>query len=227
MQSRGRFRVRCSDLAGPFLGGRDDVEPLRRRAAPISARKPRGLRSLTRDERMRADGARGWLNRGRPKRVLLAWEYGAGRTHYSNLLAVASHLRASGVECLAALYDNSAADREFAAIGVRTIQNFVWPSQRNGQAGGTARGSTVSPISLPTLVSTPASPSPQPWRTTMPSSRCSSRILSFAIRPMVRCWWRVSTCRLSRWGSVCACRQSSMGASRSFRVAGHSRAHCA
>ena len=73
--------------------------------------------------------------RQRPRRVLLAWEYGAGRTHYSNLLAVASHLRASGVECLAALYDNSAADREFAAIGVRTVQNFVWPSQRAGQSG--------------------------------------------------------------------------------------------
>jgi len=71
----------------------------------------------------------------RAKRVLLAWEYGAGRTHYSNLLAVATHLRASGVECLAALYDNSAADREFAAIGVHTIQNFVWPSQRAGQNG--------------------------------------------------------------------------------------------
>lgn len=71
----------------------------------------------------------------RRKRVLLAWEYGAGRTHYSNLAAVAAHLRASGIECLAALYDNSAADREFAAIGVRTIQNFVWPSQRAGQSG--------------------------------------------------------------------------------------------
>jgi UDP:flavonoid glycosyltransferase YjiC (YdhE family) len=73
--------------------------------------------------------------RERPRRVLLAWEYGAGRTHYSNLLAVASHLRASGIDCLAALYDNSAADREFAAIGVRTIQNYVWPSQRAGQSG--------------------------------------------------------------------------------------------
>ena len=73
--------------------------------------------------------------RARRKRVLLAWEYGAGRTHYSNLKAVAEHLRASGVECLAALYDNSAADREFASVGVRTVQNFVWPSQRNGRSG--------------------------------------------------------------------------------------------
>jgi hypothetical protein len=71
----------------------------------------------------------------RRKRVLLAWETGAGRTHYGNLLAIATHLRASGIECLAALYDNSAADREFAAIGVRTVQTFVWPSQR-GDIGG-------------------------------------------------------------------------------------------
>ncbi len=66
------------------------------------------------------------------KRVLLAWEYGAGRTHYSNLCAVAGHLRASGVDCLATLYDNTAADREFARVGVRTVQNYVWPSQRAG-----------------------------------------------------------------------------------------------
>jgi hypothetical protein len=70
------------------------------------------------------------------KRVLLAWEYGAGRTHYSNLCAVAGHLRASGVDCLAALYDNTAADREFARVGVRTVQNYIWPSQRAG--GGVA-----------------------------------------------------------------------------------------
>ncbi len=70
------------------------------------------------------------------KRVLLAWEYGAGRTHYSNLCAVASHLRASGVDCLAALYDNAAADREFARVGVRTVQTYVWPSQRAGESGG-------------------------------------------------------------------------------------------
>ena len=67
---------------------------------------------------------------GSPKRVLLAWEYGAGRTHYGNLLAVARHLREAGVECLATLYDLSNADREFAAIGVRTIQAFVWPGQK-------------------------------------------------------------------------------------------------
>jgi hypothetical protein len=71
----------------------------------------------------------------RRKRVLLAWETGAGRTHYGNLLAIATHLRASGIECLAALYDNTAADREFAAIGVRTIQNYVWPSQRGEFSG--------------------------------------------------------------------------------------------
>ena len=68
---------------------------------------------------------------GRPKRVLLAWEYGAGRTHYGNLLSVAAHLRASGIECLAALCDTSS-DREFIALGIHTIQNFVWPSQRRG-----------------------------------------------------------------------------------------------
>ena len=87
---------------------------------------------------------RGWLEQAKPKpkRVLLAWEYGAGRTHYSNLLAVASHLRASGVDCLAALYNNTAADREFATIGVRTIQNFVWPSQRRGH--GTWRANTIN-----------------------------------------------------------------------------------
>ncbi len=68
------------------------------------------------------------------KRVLLAWEYGAGRTHYSNLCAVAGQLRASGVDCLAALYDNTAADREFARVGVRTVQSYIWPSQRAGQS---------------------------------------------------------------------------------------------
>ena len=65
-----------------------------------------------------------------PKRVLLAWEYGVGRTHYGNLLSVARHLRRAGVECLAALHDLTAADREFAAIGVRTVQNFIWPGQK-------------------------------------------------------------------------------------------------
>ena len=73
----------------------------------------------------------------RRKRVLLAWEYGAGRTHYSNLCAIAGHLRASGVDCLAALYDNTAADREFAGVGVHTVQSCVWPSQRLGQSGWT------------------------------------------------------------------------------------------
>src|SRR5665213_1510263 len=93
---------------------------------------------------MQARDVREWLKRPRPKRkrVLLAWEYGAGRTHYSNLLAVASHLRASGIECLAALYDNSAADSEFRAIGVHTMQNFVWPSQRREQTGW--RGTPVN-----------------------------------------------------------------------------------
>jgi len=71
----------------------------------------------------------------RPKRVLLAWEFGAGRTHYANLLNAARHLRAAGVECLATLYDNTAADREFAAIGVRTMQSYVWPSQRRWHPG--------------------------------------------------------------------------------------------
>ena len=79
---------------------------------------------------MLAKGGRGWLKKKRRKRVLLAWEYGAGRTHYGNLLAVARHLKASGIECLATLHDNSAADAEFAAIGVHTLQNFIWPSQR-------------------------------------------------------------------------------------------------
>jgi hypothetical protein len=79
---------------------------------------------------MFAKGGRGWLKKKRRKRVLLAWEYGAGRTHYANLLAVARHLKASGIECLATLHDNSAADAEFAAIGVHTLQNFIWPSQR-------------------------------------------------------------------------------------------------
>lgn len=74
-------------------------------------------------------------SRGPRKRVLLAWESGAGRTHYANLLAVAAHLTASGIECLAALYDNTAADREFAAIGVRTVQTFVWPGQRADNGG--------------------------------------------------------------------------------------------
>jgi hypothetical protein len=93
---------------------------------------------------MQARDVREWQKWPRPKRkrVLLAWEHGAGRTHYSNLLAVASHLRASGIECLAALYDNSAADSEFRAIGVHTMQNFVWPSQRREQTGW--RGTPVN-----------------------------------------------------------------------------------
>lgn len=69
-------------------------------------------------------------SRLQPKRALLAWEFGAGRTHYGSLLAVARHLRRAGVECLATLHDLGVADREFAAIGVRTVQNFVWPSQK-------------------------------------------------------------------------------------------------
>jgi hypothetical protein len=80
---------------------------------------------------MFAKGGRGWLKKKRRKRVLLAWEVGAGRTHYSNLLAVASYLKTSGIDCLATLGDASAADREFAAIGVRTVQNYVWPSHRS------------------------------------------------------------------------------------------------
>jgi len=66
---------------------------------------------------------------GRPKRALLAWEFGSGRTHVGNLLGVAGHLRRSGVECLAALYDLRFAS-EFAALGIPVVQNYVWPARR-------------------------------------------------------------------------------------------------
>ena len=79
-----------------------------------------------------ADGPR---PRGEPspsfvgKRVLLAWEFGAGRTHVANLLGVAARLREAGVECLATLYETSFAD-EFAALDIPVVQNFVWPARR-------------------------------------------------------------------------------------------------
>ena len=65
----------------------------------------------------------------RTRRALLAWEFGAGRTHIANLLGVARHLRAAGVECVATLYDPRFA-AEFAALGIPVVQNYVWPARR-------------------------------------------------------------------------------------------------
>jgi len=73
-----------------------------------------------------------------PRRALLAWEFGAGRTHIANLLGVASHLAASGVQCVAALYDPRFAD-EFAALNIRVVQNYVWPTRRRSAAGWVER----------------------------------------------------------------------------------------
>ncbi|MBB4000454.1 glycosyltransferase [Aureimonas pseudogalii] len=70
----------------------------------------------------------------RPRRALLAWEFGAGRTHVLQILGLARHLREAGVECLAALYEPSLRD-EFAAIGVPVIQTYVWPGRRRLAAG--------------------------------------------------------------------------------------------
>jgi UDP:flavonoid glycosyltransferase YjiC (YdhE family) len=63
------------------------------------------------------------------KRALLAWEFGAGRTHIGNLLGVGRHLRDAGVQCVATIYDPSFA-AEFAALGIPVVQNYVWPARR-------------------------------------------------------------------------------------------------
>ncbi len=69
-----------------------------------------------------------------PRRVLIAWEFGAGRTHALHVLGVARHLRDAGVECLAALYEPSMGT-QFAAIGVPVVQTYVWPGRRRLAAG--------------------------------------------------------------------------------------------
>jgi hypothetical protein len=61
-----------------------------------------------------------------PARVLLAYEFGAGRTHVSHLLSVAGRLREAGVECLATLYDLRSAP-EWEAQGIPVVQNYLWP----------------------------------------------------------------------------------------------------
>jgi len=66
---------------------------------------------------------------GRPPRVLLAWEFGAGRTHMLNLAGVAAHLRQAGVEGLASLYETRFAP-EFGRLDIPVIQNYVWPARR-------------------------------------------------------------------------------------------------
>lgn len=68
------------------------------------------------------------------RRALLAWEFGAGRTHAVNLLGVAKRLRAAGVECLATLYDLRFAE-EFSALAIPAIQNYVWPARRRAPLG--------------------------------------------------------------------------------------------
>ena len=65
----------------------------------------------------------------RQKRALLAWEFGAGRTHIANLLGVGRHLRDAGVQCVATLYDPGFA-AEFAALGIPVVQNYIWPARR-------------------------------------------------------------------------------------------------
>lgn len=65
----------------------------------------------------------------RPGRVLLAWEFGAGRTHVRNLRDVAARLRRQGVECLAALYRPRFA-AEFEDLGIPVVQTCVWPGRR-------------------------------------------------------------------------------------------------
>lgn len=62
-------------------------------------------------------------------RALLAWEFGAGRTHAVQILGVARQLKARGVECLAALYEPMMLE-EFAALGVPVVQTYVWPGRR-------------------------------------------------------------------------------------------------
>ncbi len=68
----------------------------------------------------------------RRPRALVAWEFGAGRTHVANVLGVVRQLRRAGFDCLAALYETET-DNEFAALGVSTVQNYVWPSWRRHQ----------------------------------------------------------------------------------------------
>lgn len=73
-----------------------------------------------------ADPAQGGTRR---PRALLAYEFGAGRTHVSHILGVARRLRAAGVECLASLYDLRSAP-DFAAIGIPAVQSYLWPGRR-------------------------------------------------------------------------------------------------
>lgn len=70
----------------------------------------------------------------RQKRALLAWEFGAGRTHIANLLGVARHLRDAGVQCVATLYEPRFAP-EFAALGIPVVQDYVWPARRRAPTG--------------------------------------------------------------------------------------------
>lgn len=75
--------------------------------------------------------------RRRP-RILLAWEFGAGRSHAAKLAAVGAHLRAAGADCLAALYEPGA-DTSFARLGIPVVQNVVWPARRRLQQPVEAR----------------------------------------------------------------------------------------
>ncbi len=78
------------------------------------------------------------MSHGEAKRALLAWEFGAGRSHARHLLGVAGHLKRAGVDCLAALYEPSFA-HEFAAIGVPAVQTYVWPARRRAPFGWSER----------------------------------------------------------------------------------------
>lgn len=67
-----------------------------------------------------------------PRRALLVWEFGAGRTHAINLLEVGKRLVADGVQCLASLHETRFAP-EFAAMGIPVVQAIVWPTRRFGE----------------------------------------------------------------------------------------------
>lgn len=82
--------------------------------------------------------SRGHSHDAPPRRALLAWEFGAGRTHVRHLVGVARHLRAAGVECLATLYEMHLAP-ELEALGVPCVQNYVWPARRRAPLPWTER----------------------------------------------------------------------------------------
>ncbi|WP_188608137.1 nucleotide disphospho-sugar-binding domain-containing protein [Chelatococcus reniformis] len=73
----------------------------------------------------------------RRPRALLAWELGS-RGNVAILLGVAAHLRAAGIECLAALADTRH-DQHFLPLGIRTVQTVAWPAARGADVAWTQR----------------------------------------------------------------------------------------